>query len=272
MHLDRLSALLVGLAPRVAVHQAVLVDGALQMPATTGPLLHLHLVTQGVVSLHTAGAPAPVQVVAPALVVCRGDRAHALWASSESALASVVCVQAALDGPAASLLLAEFSQAQVLPVSQADASLQAVMMLMLSELGQPRCGQPALLDRAGDILFIGLLRYLIAHPRTHAGLFNGLSDQRIAAALVAMHTTPAQPWSLESLAHTAGMSRTAFATRFRTLMNQTPGKYLSCLRLNMARRAVRLGHGLKRAAHEAGYANASALSRALAREPATENI
>lgn len=272
MHLDRLSALLVGLAPRVVVRRAELVGGVLPVPAGAVSRLHLHLVTQGEVSLQMADSPSPVRVVAPALVVCRGDQAHELQSRSESALASVVCVQAELEGPAASLLLAEFSQAQVLSVTQHDACLHTVMALMVGELGQPRCGQPALLDRAGDILFIGLLRYLIAHPRTHAGLFNGLSDQRIAAALVAMHSMPQQPWSLESLAHTAGMSRTAFATRFRMLMNQTPGKYLSCLRLNMARRAVRLGHGLKRAANEVGFANASALSRALARESATENI
>ena len=71
--------------------------------------------------------------------------------------------------------------------------------------------------------------------------------------------------TLESLAHEAGMSRTAFANRFRAVMQRTPGKYLASVRLAMAQRAVEQGKGLKQAARAAGYASTSALSRALSR-------
>ena len=77
--------------------------------------------------------------------------------------------------PAAALLLAEFAQPMVVSLAEADASLQQVIQLIAGELLDPRCGQPALLDRAGDILFIGMLRHLVAHPRTSRGLFNGLA-------------------------------------------------------------------------------------------------
>jgi transcriptional regulator GlxA family with amidase domain len=122
-----------------------------------------------------------------------------------------------------------------------------------------------LLNRAGDILFIGLLRHLIAHPKNSGGLFNGLADPRIARALVAMHARPQDGWTLERLAEEAGMSRTSFANAFREVMCQTPGKYLSKLRLAIAQEAVSSGLGLKRAAKDSGYLSSSALSRALAR-------
>jgi AraC-like DNA-binding protein len=145
------------------------------------------------------------------------------------------------------------------------ALLLAVAMIE-SELNAPRCGQPALLNRAGDILFIGLLRHLVANPVVQgAGLFNGLADPRIARALVAMHQRPAFGWNLALLAEEAGMSRTAFATKFHETMRRPPGKYLAAIRLAIARRAVDLGKGLKEAARVAGYQNSSALSRALAK-------
>lgn len=59
------------------------------------------------------------------------------------------------------------------------------------------------------------------------------------------------------------MSRTSFATIFRELMDKTPGKYLSALRLASTERAVRAGKGLKEAARLVSYRNAFALSRAL---------
>ena len=123
--------------------------------------------------------------------------------------------------------------------------------------------------RAGDILFIGLLRHLIAHPGNLGhGLLSGLADPRIARALIAIHTYPQNRWTLESLAEEAGMSRTAFANIFRDVMSETPGRYLSAFRLAIAQRAVHLGKGLKAAARDAGYTNPSALSRALSRASA----
>lgn len=54
------------------------------------------------------------------------------------------------------------------------------------------------------------------------------------------------------------MSRTSFATRFRSTLNSPPGQCLGKLRLSIAQRAVDAGHGLKRAAKDAGYGNVSA--------------
>lgn len=80
-----------------------------------------------------------------------------------------------------------------------------------------------------------------------------------------MHTRPQDSWTLETLWAEAGMSRTSFANTFRKVMSQTPGNYLSKLRLAIAQRVIQSGFGLKRAAAESGYLNLSALSRALAR-------
>lgn len=262
--LDRLSALLQGLAPRVEVMHPAAGTSALSFEASAQNMLYLHLVAKGSVRLDVPNETAEI-ITAPAIVVCRADRAHALTALPGPGFKTLVCAKAFLDGPVAPLLLQEFALARVVPLEGADLSLMHVIRLVCAELSAPRCGQPALLDRAGDILFIGLLRHLVAHPRTKSGLFNGLADPRIASTLVAMHAAPQDDWNLNTLASQAGMSRTSFATRFKETMNSPPGKYLGKLRLSIARQAVASGHGLKRAARDAGYGNVSALSRALSR-------
>jgi transcriptional regulator GlxA family with amidase domain len=113
-------------------------------------------------------------------------------------------------------------------------------------------------------LFIGLLRHLIAQPRTQYDLLKGLSDPRPAHVLVAVHGEPQQAWTLERLAETASMSRTAFVTRFCAAMNQTPGDYLYRLRMALARDRLARGQGLKQVAAAVAYTPAS-LSRTLAR-------
>lgn len=267
--LDRLSAILAGLAPCIEVFRYPQGMGGIEISASSDPLLYLYLIAQGEMCL-SAGHNACQVMQAPAMVICRADQAHSISVTQDGEVfSSLMCAKASLRGPAADLFLREFSRPLVLSLAEADASLLHITGLIASELQSPRCGQPALLDRAGDILFIGLLRYLVAHPVMPHGLFNALADQRIAHALVAMHSLPHAKWTLDSLAVEAGMSRTAFAIKFRETMNQPPGKYLGQLRLSIARRAMQSGLGLKRAAQDAGYTNTSALSRALSRMSAS---
>lgn len=262
--LDRLSALLEGLAPRVTVERVQGKGPLLAFEASPLPFLHLHLLSAGRMRLKVAGA-CDTELEAPGIVVCRSDLAHQLEATTLDAFQHLVCARAQLEGPVADLLLREFAAPRTVSLEGAEAALRHVIGLIGAELVEPRCGQPALLDRAGDILFIGLLRHLIAHPRTSDGLLRALGDPRIARALVAIHERPEGNWTLEALAGEAGMSRTAFANTFRELLQQTPWRYLTAVRLAIAERAVRSGKGLKAAAREAGYTNASALSRALSR-------
>ena len=263
-NLDRLSALLAGLAPRIASHRPATAGTRLDAPAAAGDALHLYLVTAGSVDFYAPPAIA-CAVPSPAIVVCRADRRHRLEARTPEAFPGLLCLTAHFDGPVAPLFYRELAEPRCVPLLDAEPTLRRVIDLIAGELEMPRCGQPTLLDRAGDILLIGLLRHLIAHPATPQGLFGALANARIARALVALHEAPQNVWTLERLAETAGMSRTLFATTFHRLMCQPPGKYLARLRIAIAQRAVAAGKGLKAAAREAGYASPSALSRALAR-------
>lgn len=260
--LDRLSALLQGLAPQFELASPAR-EAVTLLDTPAEQTLLLYLLTEGTARVAAPGR-AEERVAGPVVVVCRADPQTVVEALDVAAQAGLVCIRARFAGPVGPLLLEEFGAALIVPLDGCDGALQSIVQLIAAEIAAPRCGQPVLLERAGDILFIGLLRHLIAHPRTDGGLFSGLADVRIARALVSMHAAPEQGWTLERLADEAGMSRTAFANRFRDLLRCPPGAYLNRLRLAIARRAIEGGAGLKRAASLSGYSGAATLSRALA--------
>ena len=226
--------------------------------------LSLHILTDSAPPAQGASAPLGGWP-GLSLLVCPGAALAPLHALQRTGLNRWVGFGVAFDGPTGPLLMQEFRQPLHIRLSEANPSLAHIVQLMVTELQSSRCGQPLLMNRAGDIVLIGLLRHLVAQPGQRVGLFRGLSDPRVAKALVAIHTHPAADWTLETLAAEAGMSRTAFAVQFKAVVDTPPGKYLENLRLAMAQRLVHQGTSLKRAAHQTGYASSATLSRALGR-------
>lgn len=245
-HLDRLSALLKGLAPRVWLS-----DG--------GAGLGMHIVRP----VQALGAQSLRLLVTPCGQSLSGQ------ALRQQELAPWLSFQVAFDGPIGPLFQSQFREPLDIALDAADPSLGQITQLIAAEIAVPRCGHPLLMNRAGDILLIGLLRHLVASPQGSMHLFNGLADARMARVLVAVHTSPGMAWSLERLAQEAGMSRTAFAQHFARVLGMAPGRYLAQLRLAIAQKLVADGMGLKQVARETGYAGPSTLSRAMHRAGAT---
>lgn len=117
------------------------------------------------------------------------------------------------------------------------------------------------MNRLIEVLVIQVLRYVIEQRLIDGGLMAGLDDPRLHKALSAVHAEPASPWTLESMAAEAGMSRARFAAHFAQLVGVPPGEYLTAWRLGLARTMLRRGLPVKQVAVEVGYANASALGR-----------
>lgn len=260
--LDRLSALLEGVAPVFSIFEQRETRPA---DGTSPPLavLSLAVLIHPMASGHPAGPPVVVPQ-RPSLWIGPLSRLSAKGWAQDADSPDPICIRAQLTGPLGPLLMEEFAQPIGLHVDANEPALSAPMALIEQEVHHPRCGQPALLKSAGDILFIGILRHLVANPEPeHPGLLRALSDARIAKALVAMHQAPHLDWNLSALALTAGMSRTSFAMTFKKAMDKSPGKYLIALRLALARRALDGGKTVKEAARISGYRNPASIARAL---------
>lgn len=143
--------------------------------------------------------------------------------------------------------------------------LDVVATPLIEEVATPRCGGQAAFQRLCEVLVIRLLRHAMEAGKADTGLLGGLAHPRVAAALVAIHETPGEAWTLERLAQTAGMSRTQFAVTFRDLVGATPMGYLSAWRLDIGRAELDAGRQVKAVASLCGFASPAAFSRAYAR-------
>ena len=81
-----------------------------------------------------------------------------------------------------------------------------------------------------------------------------------------MHERLDQPWTVANLAFIAGMSRSAFASRFKELTGEAPLEYLTRWRMHQATRLLREGdRKLADVARTVGYESDAAFNRAFKR-------
>jgi AraC-like DNA-binding protein len=149
------------------------------------------------------------------------------------------------------------------PTHWLEASLQFVASEMAS--GQP--GAQTVVSRLVDILLVQAVR---AHLEQIGDAANGwlraLVDPQVGAALSAIHQQPEAPWTVESLAERAGMSRSGFAARFTQLVEEPPLTYLTDWRMQKASRLLRASaSGLGDIAGRVGYETEAAFSKAFKR-------
>lgn len=89
--------------------------------------------------------------------------------------------------------------------------------------------------------------------------------RRVAAAVQAIEAHPERPWTVASLAHSVGVSRSSFAAAFRDALGVAPLAYVRHIRLERARRMLE-GGGLSvtEVARRSGYPLPSSFARAFA--------
>jgi transcriptional regulator GlxA family with amidase domain len=81
------------------------------------------------------------------------------------------------------------------------------------------------------MLIQALRSHITSAPEESKGWLLAFSDSHIGAALNSMHERIDHPWTVASLASEAGMSRSAFAQRFKQLMSESPLEYLTRWRM-----------------------------------------
>jgi AraC-like DNA-binding protein len=261
---DRLSALLERFRVRARLFHAGPLCGVTHFAAQPGRGF-LHVLRRGEMALtHRAssGAPRRIRLREPSLLFYPRPLSHDFH-NAPAEGSDFVCAALDFDGGPSNPLLQALPPLVVLPLARVEG-LEQSLTLLFAETDHARCGARLLADRLFEVVLIQLMRWLLDHPDeagVPAGLITGLSEPRLARALVALHEQPGQPWSLERMAQRAGMSRSAFAAGFKAAVGRTPADYLAHWRLTLAQAQLRQGRSIKAIADELGYANASALSR-----------
>ena len=148
------------------------------------------------------------------------------------------------------------------------AWLMSLLRRGAQENTAPGPGSGLLLAKLAELLFVeAMRRYIEALPEQQTGWLAALRDRYVGRALSLMHERPAHDWSVDDLAERVGLSRSALAQRFATLLGQPPMQYLTRWRLVLAGAALRSSNrATPLVAEDSGYESESAFHRAFKRE------
>ena len=196
-----------------------------------------------------------------------GERYERLRIEGTGARTELVCGAVGFTGLGVARLVR--SLPPVLAAGQgADAAwMRAAFEVIGAESQHPRPGSDVVTARLADVLVVQVVRsWLESGASPDRGWVAGLRDPLLGRALAAFHAEPGASWTLESLAAVAGMSRSAFAARFRERLGEPPMTYVTAWRMDVAARLVREEDlPLARVAERVGYQSEAAFNRAFRR-------
>ncbi|NNE84401.1 MAG: AraC family transcriptional regulator [Alphaproteobacteria bacterium] len=144
--------------------------------------------------------------------------------------------------------------------------LEGTLKLIGSEAGGDSLGNEFVTLRLSEIIFAQAIRaYLAADGQTRQ-VFRGLADAHISRSLHSLHQEPEAAWTLEKMARRAGLSRTAFASRFHECMGMTPMQYLTGWRMQVGRQLLTESDlSILDVAERSGYRSEAAFGRVFRR-------
>ncbi len=175
--------------------------------------------------------------------------------------AEIVCASIAFGAGMLNPLVHALPEVLIVPL-KSTGELAPTVELLFAEAFARRPGRQTAVDRLTEYLLVLLLRAAMEARLVEGGVLMGLADRRLAQAINAIHERPEHAWTLEELAHAAGMSRARFAVHFRETVGITPFDYLADWRVGVAQALLKRGKPLKIVAPSVGYSSPAALARA----------
>ncbi len=288
---DSLSEMLLRLSVRSTVYCLSEMRAPWAFRVAARDVSAFHLVTAGNGWLEVDGEPERIRLQAGDLVILPRGNAHQVRDDASSKilwlddiLAEVPPVNGRLayggNGERTELVCGGFGIEQ-LPARPLVASLPTVVHLrghdgrapewlaglirMISvEMAADRPGALAVVSRLTDALLAQALR---AHIEASASHGAALDDVQVAQALRLMRERPNDPWTVPALAVAVGLSRSAFAARFRSATGEPPMRSLTRYRLERAASYLRTSAaGLDEIARQTGYESEVSMSKAFRRQ------
>lgn len=254
------------------------------------PVAKFHVLLQGAAVLRVGDA-APVLLTAGDLVVLPHGDGHTITDQPGSPVRQLDAILAEHpvdktgwlsyggDGSRARLLCGGFDLDPVLPdglaeflppVLTVDSStglarwLEPLFALLEEETHAAAPGAAAILAKLADV-------FVAQAMRSYLGAADGVlppavADPGIARIVKLLRGRPEAHWSVEAMAHSAGMSRTSFTTRFRAAVGEPPMAYLTQVRLRRAAGYLSTtAKSVREIAHLSGYGNEASFSKAFSR-------
>lgn len=292
--MDPLTDILSGLSIRRAMFTRLDASAPWGFDSSGEPFLKFVLLMRGSAILKTAGSPEPIALRSGDVFILLQDQPYQIYDHENSATTDCVDIEKLrignkievggggaltsfisgffeLDVQAAGPLLKVLPPLLHLKLDKdRGLAFQSVLEMLAIETEEPGLGSEAVISRLFELLFVHAIRaYSAQSGGPSRGWLAGNADRHLALALAAMHDDPAHDWTVESLARTAGMSRSAFAARFKSKIGQTPLDYLTQWRMYCAARLLQNSNlALAEVSRRVGYESVAAFNRVFRRETA----
>lgn len=145
--------------------------------------------------------------------------------------------------------------------------LAIAQQLLSAEIAQDGPGSDTISKSLVDVMFHYILREWLEQKKGEGYSWSrAIKDGHLQKAIAAIHAAPEKDWSVDDLARTAGISRAAFAQKFRRLSGDTPAHYLTRVRIQRAMDLLRSGgESVERIAETVGYNDSFVFSKAFKR-------
>lgn len=145
--------------------------------------------------------------------------------------------------------------------------VEDALRLLTSEQRAGESGWRAICSVIARYLFVQVVRSFVAGlPAGSINWVQAYLDPAIGPILGFIHLRPEAPWTVESLAKTACMSRSTFAARFTELVGQSPLQYVTGCRMQKAKELLGDARvSIKETASRVGYGSEAAFSTAFKR-------
>ncbi len=173
----------------------------------------------------------------------------------------------ALTGNDAGMLLRVLPPIVHLRKESDKAALRWSLERMRQELREPQPGGFLVAQHLAHMMLVQALRlYLAEGVSGGVGWLFALADKQMSAAINSMHEDPSHGWTIQTLAERAGMSRSAFALKFRETVGASPMEYLTRWRMLLAGdRLVNSSDPISVISLSLGYESEAAFSTAFKR-------
>jgi len=145
--------------------------------------------------------------------------------------------------------------------------LDSAIGFIAHEAAKREPGAQAIIDRLSEIILIQVIRATLEASDEQIPFLSMFGDQRVNKVLSAIHSEPADNWTVERLGGIVNMSRSYFSSRFTKLANMTPLQYVIFVCLQKASRLlIESSAGLSSVADQIGYQSEAAFSQSFVKQ------
>jgi AraC-like DNA-binding protein len=285
--MDPLAEIVSSMNVRKALFDRVEVTAPWGFHSTCGPEIKFALILRGAGILKTRSLPAPLSLSGGDVFIMFDDSEYSISDSLRSKLIDCSAlkdlkigdtIQFGGGGSPTTLIVGRFEidPMDAKPILKAlpsflhlhlnqnrTHSFQSVLELLSLETEQPGLASEAMINRLCELLFIHAIRaHTLENHQGNSGWLAGIADRQLGKTILSVHNQLRKGWTVDSMAASAGMSRSAFAARFKVIVGQSPLEYLTQWRMHKASTLIRRNNSnMSEVAHAVGYESESAFTK-----------